>query len=182
MTYSEPLINQVRIFVLSIGVGVPLCLLYILMQSAVAFFHEKKWAIYTTDILFSAVSAFVSFFFMVFYNNGRVRLHLIIGEAFGFFVFYFAVGKYLLAFGRKIALSLSKVTLFLLYPFLRVAKAFGNIYYLLKDLFKGFSDRFKNLKEKKIKKEGYENKKVENKRKKFKFIGKIHLKNPYKSV
>ena len=101
MTYSEPLINQVRIFVLSIGVGVPICLLYILVQSAVAFLGERKWVIYISDILFSAVSAFISFFFMVFYNNGRVRLHLIIGEAFGFFVFYFAVGKYLLAFCRK---------------------------------------------------------------------------------
>ena len=86
MTYSEPLINQVRVFLLSIGVGVPLCFLYILMQSIVAFLGERKWVIYTSDIIFSAVSAFISFFFMVFYNNGRVRLHLIIGEALGFFV------------------------------------------------------------------------------------------------
>lgn len=182
MTYSEPLINQVRIFLLSIGVGVPLCLLYVALQSASAFFGKRKWAVYTADILFSALSAFVSFFFMVFYNNGRVRLHLVIGEAVGFFVFYFAVGKYLLAFFIRVALLASRVTGFVLYPLLRVARAFGNIYYLLKDAFRGFFTSLKSFRERKTENEAHQKEKIKKERKKFKFLGKIHLKNPDKSV
>lgn len=182
MSYSEPLINQVRVFLLSVGVGVPLCILYVLMQSVVAFFGKRRWAIYSADILFSAFGAFVSFFFMVFYNNGRVRLHLVIGEAVGFFVFYFAVGKYLMRFCERVATFLSRVTGFLLYPFFRVARAFGNIYYLVKDGFRRFFTSLKSLRDKKNKKETCEKEKVEKERKKFNFIGKSHLKNPDKSV
>lgn len=179
MSYSEPLINQVRVFLLSVGVGVPLCLLYVLMQSVVAFFGKRRWTIYSADIIFSALSAFVSFFFMVFYNNGRVRLHLVIGEAVGFFVFYFAVGKYLMLFCEKVAAFLSGVIGFVLYPFCRVARAFGNIYYLVKDGVGSFFTCLKSLRNKKV---TYEKEKVEKERKKFNFIGKIHLKNHNKSV
>ncbi len=162
MSYSEPLINQVRVFLLSIGMGVPVCLIYIVLKSIFAFFGKKKQAIYASDILFCSLSTFVSFFFMVFYNNGMVRLHLIIGEAVGFFVFYFSVGKYLLDLGQKAFTLLSRAAGFVLYPFLRVFKAFGNIRYLLWQGVSVFSSAFKGHKAKKTEEE-----KVENKRKKI---------------
>jgi len=76
---------------------VPVCLIYIGIQSLFRALSGKDRFIFAADILFSVIAALISFFFMVFYNNGRVRLHLIMGEALGFFVFMRTVGKHLLA-------------------------------------------------------------------------------------
>lgn len=171
MSYSEPLVNQLRVFFLSVGVGVPLCLLYIFLQALVSFFKSKKWAIFTGDAVFCILATFVSFFFMVIFNSGRVRLHLILGEALGFFAFYLSVGKLLLRLSQKAGEAGGKAVSFVLSPFVRVGRALGGIPLLFASAFGRMRQRIDRWKRKK-KKSG----------KKIKFLDKIHLKNKNKSV
>ncbi len=175
MSYSEPLINQPRVLLLSVGVGALLCIFYVLIQGVMRLSGEGRLSYFIADGLFCAVFALVSFFFMVLYNNGRVRLHLILGEAAGFFILYFSAGKYFYAlvvgivnFLRRIAVVLTKpaVRLFLLVA--KKIRIFGNV------IKAGIASRIK-----KYRPEGDSFKK---KKKKFDLFDKIHLKNPNKSV
>lgn len=175
MTYSEPLINQIRVFFLSVGMGVPVFLIYTAVQSFFALFGKRNKLQLVSDIVFCCVCTFVSFFFMVFYNSGRVRLHLIAGEAIGFYVFYRAGGKLLLGFCLKTAEKIHKVLSALVYPFVRVARAFLNI-------FLQFGRTLKGKFGKRVKSEGENVKKEKERTKKFDLISKIYLKNRNKSV
>ena len=171
MSYSEPLSNQIRVFFLSVGVGVFICLLYIAVQSLFALFGKSNRVYYFADGVFSVLFAFVSFFFMVLYNSGRVRLHLILGEALGFFVFYFSVGKYLHSALERLTVLIRKTVGIILLPVRSVLRHFiiG---------MREIRDSLVRLKDKKPDGEKTEEKKA----KKFKILGKIHLKNRNKSV
>lgn len=182
MSYSEPLVNQIKIFLLSVGVGVLIFFAYAGVQCFFRFLSSKKGSIFFADIFFSIIAVLISFFFMVFYNNGRVRLHLIFGEALGYFVFYRCAGKYLLGLLSDLAQKLNRVVCFILYPFVRVGRAFVNS----ADEIRKFFDLLKNknsITKKKKESSGEENnEKVKYNMKKFDLIRKIHLKNQNKSV
>ena len=167
MSYSEPLINQPRVLLLSVGVGAMLCVLYIVIQSICRLSGEGRFSYYLADGLFCTAFALISFFFMVLYNNGRVRLHLILGEGAGFFAFYFSVGRYLY--------SLSLVPVRIIRRFVTF---FAGLFHLLKQK---ISPK-KPLKIRFFKKVKADTPELEKKKKKFNLFGKIHLKNPYKSV
>ena len=89
MSYSEPLLNQPWVLLLAVGVGVLLCIIYIVLQSICCLAGEGQLVCCFADGIFCVAFMLVSFFFMVIYAGGRVRLHLILGEAAGFFLFYF---------------------------------------------------------------------------------------------
>lgn len=182
MNFSEPLFNQIRVFLLSVGVGVPLCVFYVVEQSLFRVFGKSRKLVFAADILFCFFSAFVSFFFMVFYNSGRVRLHLISGEVLGFFVFYFTVGKYLLIFFTSVAEKLNRSVALIMFPFVRVGKAFVNgikafAHFIKEKRAAAAGDGDKNGNQ-----DGNKTEKNFFKQKKFDFISKIHLKNKNKSV
>lgn len=158
--------------------GVPVCLIYICTQSVFRLVFGKDRAIFPADITFSVTAALVSFFFMVFYNNGQVRLHLILGEALGFFVFMHTAGKHLALLCNYTADMLHKGAVKLLYPFWRVGRAFVNIFLLLWQKIHTFFTKKESLKAD----ENKNDKKFTFFRKKFNLITKIHLKIKNKSV
>ena len=171
MSYSEPLINQIRVFFLSIGVGAVLCLVYIGVQSFFRLFGKSNRVYYLADGIFCVLFAFISFFFMVLYNSGRVRLHLVLGEAIGFFVFYFAAGKYLQMLLLRLTDVIRKTVGFALMPVRSVCRHFAV----------GMKEIKTNITVKVSKNKSKEKTEEKNK-KKFNFLGEIHLKNKNKSV
>ena len=175
MSYSEPLINQPRVLLLSVGVGALLCIFYIIIQGFFRILGEGRLSYYHADGVFCVIFALVSFFFMVLYNNGRVRLHLILGEGAGFFIFYFSVGKYLYDFTVSIANSARWITLLLLKPLVIMFSLLKEKYGVIKCVINKKIASF-------IKKENDGEEAPEKKKKKVNLFGKIHLKNPNKSV
>lgn len=175
MSYSEPLINQPRVLFFSIGVGVLLCFFYILVQGLARLFGEGRFSYYIADGLFCVIFALISFFFMVLYNNGRVRLHLILGEGAGFFLFYFSAGKYLYALFEKGIKLFRKALLIFFKPY---AIVFASFLGGMRDLKQNFGRKVHSLKEK----DKSEAESEQKKKKKINIFGKIHLKNPDKSV
>ena len=112
---------------------------------------------------------------MVLYNEGRVRLHLILGEGAGFWIFYFCAGKYLYSFIRKLSELLRRTLLTFFKPY---AFIFGSFVRGVRDLAMRFKKKISDVKQKRSNEADGEQKKD----KKINLFGKIHLKNRDKSV
>lgn len=93
MSYSEPLINQIYRFALSLGFGVIMSVFYELLSCLFLAVSVGKKSIFIRNIVFSVSFTVMSFFFMLVYNEGVVRLNLIIGQLLGLVAFHLTCGK-----------------------------------------------------------------------------------------
>ena len=93
MSYTEPLINQIYRFILSLGFGVIMSVFYEILSCFFLLISDRKRLVFVRDVLFSVVFTVMSFFFMIVYNEGAVRFNLIIGQLTGLAVFHITCGK-----------------------------------------------------------------------------------------
>lgn len=161
MTYREPLSDQVLMFIGSIGPGVLIGFLYDVIFSFFRAFGNKKALIVTADLCFSVLATLLSFFYMVVFNSGTVRLNMIIAQLMGAVAFHYTLGKYISKPVSLIANSGAKVMGFLFYPVTLLARKSGE--YTGKII-------------KKIRPGGKAEEKSDNANKKIMNILKIHLK------
>lgn len=167
MNYSEPLISQVIIFCRAIGCGILLGVLYGVISFIRMLFGERKGIYIIFDTAFFIIASFVSFFFMVLYNSGQVRLNLMLAELAGGTAFHFSVGKYILERCSVYFDFIRKILSLLLSPFrktaLKASRFSKKLFTVTKNTLSGRQKKEKNPK------------KISN-------IGKILLKNKNKSV
>ncbi len=116
MNYAEPLSNQVLVFIRSVGFGVLLGLIYELFSAVRILLGEKKRAYILCDISFSLTATVLSFFYMVLYNSGRVRLNLLAAQLIGAIAFHLAAGRYLVKPFNFLMEKTRRLLLFLLHP------------------------------------------------------------------
>ena len=95
MRYTEPLSNQVLMFISSIGPGVLIGLIYDVIFSFFRALSDKKAFMIISDISFSVIATMISFFYMVIYNSGTVRLNIILAQLIGAVTFHYTLGRYL---------------------------------------------------------------------------------------
>ena len=95
MRYAEPLSNQLQVFITSIGFGVLSGLLYEVFSVLRRLAGNKKKASVICDFSFCVIVTVLSFFYMVIYNNGIVRLNLIIAQLAGGIAFHLSMGRYI---------------------------------------------------------------------------------------
>ena len=167
MNYSEPLINQVTVFFRALGCGILLGIFYDLVSAVRMTFGERKVIYVFFDTLYMVLAAVMSFFFMVLYNSGQVRLNLIFAEFIGCTAFHFSFGKYIL---KRYSVYLSRIRKFFSFaarPFVALLRKLQKIYIgILSSLKKKSAERnFFDIFSKKLSD-----------------ISKIHLKNKNKSV
>ncbi len=117
MNYSEPLSNQILVFIRGVGFGVLLGLLYECFCVLRVFLSDKKWAYVVCDVLFGLTGTVMSFFFMVLYNDGRVRLNLMAAQLLGGIAFHIAAGRYLIKPLIFLGENIRKAIYFALFPF-----------------------------------------------------------------
>lgn len=91
MTYSEPLSNQLYRFILALGFGIILGIIYEIIVLIRTLVSERKGAIIAQDIVFSIIFSVMSFFFMLIYNEGEIRLNLIFAQLLGIVTFHITV-------------------------------------------------------------------------------------------
>lgn len=94
MRYSEPLSNQVLMFISSIGPGVLIGFIYDVIFSFFRALGNKKALTIAADLGFSLIATLMSFFYMVIYNSGTVRLNIILAQLIGAVTFHYTLGKY----------------------------------------------------------------------------------------
>ena len=165
MTYAEPLSNQVLMFIRSIGPGVLIGLIYDVIFTFFRTFSSKRPVIIAADLTFSIIATLISFFYMVIYNSGTVRMNIIIAEIIGAVAFHMTMGKYIAKPVSLIAKAVGKIAQTAFYPVLFICKKIKS---LTKKLINNVDKKEK--KEKKEPKITLQGKKIIN-------IIKIHLKN-----
>lgn len=167
MNYSEPLIKQIIVFFRAIGCGIIIGIVYEAVTALRILFGEKTRVYYFFDILFSLLASVISFFFMVLYNSGQVRLNVILAEVFGAVAFHLSLGRYMEEYLSRLIIFLKGLIRKTLYPF---EILINKLVLFVKKIIAS------------LPKEGKENKKKDNFSKKLSYISKIHLKNKNKSV
>lgn len=94
MRYTVPLSDQILMFISSVGPGVIIGLLYDVVTSFFARISENTALTIAGDLLFGVSATMISFFYMVIYNSGTVRLNIIIAQLIGAVAFHMTMGKY----------------------------------------------------------------------------------------
>ena len=94
MRYTVPLSDQILMFISSVGPGVIIGLLYDVVTSFFARISENTALTIAGDLLFGVSATLISFFYMVIYNSGTVRLNIIIAQLIGAVAFHMTMGKY----------------------------------------------------------------------------------------
>ena len=161
MRYTQPLSDQVLMFVSSIGPGVVIGFIYDVIFSFFRTFGSSRWITIAADLLFSVSATLLSFFYMVIYNDGTVRLNIIIAQLIGAVTFHYALGRYMSKPIELFAVLLTKL----------FSKVFYPIVYILKKSAGYATKMLNNIKIKAAYKE-----KTEKDKKKTINILKIHLK------
>ena len=131
MTYVEPLSNQVLMFIRSIGPGVLIGFIYDVIFTFFRTFSHKRPVIIAADLTFSIIATLISFFYMIIYNSGTVRLNIIIAELMGAVAFHMTMGRYIAKPVSLIAKILGKTGEFIFYP---ITFLYGKIRTLLKKI------------------------------------------------
>ena len=116
MTYAEPLSNQVLMFIRSIGPGVLIGFIYDVIFTFFRTFSHKRTVIIAADLTFSIIATLISFFYMVIFNSGTVRLNIIIAEIIGAVAFHMTMGQYMAKPISFIAKIMGKIVGFIFYP------------------------------------------------------------------
>lgn len=89
--YIQGMAQQTVSFLLCIGMGFALGLLYDLIRLIRRSFFKSKASFYFFDILYFVICTFAVFFFFICINGGEVRGYLFFGLALGWLTYYFTL-------------------------------------------------------------------------------------------
>ena len=100
--YGLSLATQTKNFLLSLGFGFIMGILYDLFRIVKISISKGKLATIISDILYCIFLCFALFLFCLTVNEGEIRLYLLLGSMAGFFVYYFSLGVIIFSFSEKI--------------------------------------------------------------------------------
>lgn len=147
--YGLSLATQTKNFLLSLGFGFIMGILYDLFRIVKISISKGKLATIISDILYCVFLCFALFLFCLTVNEGEIRLYLLLGSMAGFFVYYFSLGVIIFSFSEKIVAFIKTIikSVFniISYPFRFV---FGKIRKIFNNLWAKSRKNTKNIKNK----------------------------------
>lgn len=147
--YSVSLAWQTKAFLLSLGFGFIMGILYDVFRIVRLCVSERKASFVIFDLLYCLTLCICSFLFFLTVNEGEVRLFIIIGETAGFLVWYFSLGAVVFSVSGKIIAFIKRTvhTVFkiILFPFKWI---FGRFYGFFNKILKKSRKNSKNIKNK----------------------------------
>lgn len=105
--YISSSARQTYVFLLCIGFGFLLGMVYHLIRFVRKSLFRSKKAIFVQDILFCVVSTFATFCFLLCCNDGEIRLFAFGGLGLGLFVYYISFGVFVARYLDKISSSVA---------------------------------------------------------------------------
>lgn len=90
--YIPEMAQQTRVFLLCVGIGFVLGILYDVVRMLRKIFFTSRKALYVQDILYFVICTFCIFLFLLYANNGGVRAFNFVGMALGWVIYYFTLG------------------------------------------------------------------------------------------
>lgn len=122
MRYTVPLSDQILMFISSVGPGVIIGLLYDVVTSFFGRLGKNTALTIAGDLLFGVTATLISFFYMVIYNSGTVRLNIIIAQLVGAIAFHITMGKYVAKIVGFLSMAIGKAVAVLGLPLRFVAR------------------------------------------------------------
>lgn len=90
--YSFQQSEQLKLFLLSLGAGFFLGIIYDLLRTVRLSLTHSKVAVFIFDILYFFIFGLFTFLFILAVNKGEVRFYLLFGEILGLVLYYFSFG------------------------------------------------------------------------------------------
>lgn len=85
--------EQIAGFLFALAAGIFLGAFYDVFRVLRSMLNSKKSHVFFQDLLYMAVSAVVTFLVALAYSDGRIRFYLLLGEAAGWCVWHFTIGR-----------------------------------------------------------------------------------------
>lgn len=98
--YGLSLAVQTRSFLLSLGLGFVLGIIYDIFRIIRLCISSKKFIVILFDVLYCTLACLLFFMFLLTVNEGQFRLYLLMGAGVGFAVYYFSLGAIIFSFSE----------------------------------------------------------------------------------
>lgn len=92
MVYIQGVAEQTRLFLLSIGFGFLLGILYDVFRTVRMIISNSKGFVLFMDLLYFAFCTFLNFCFILTLDYGKIRIYIAIAELLGWLIYYFSFG------------------------------------------------------------------------------------------
>lgn len=120
MDYIQGLSVQTEIFLLSLGFGFLLGILYDVFRTLRLVISRTAGFTVFMDILYFLLCAFLVFFFNLIVDEGKIRLYVLLGDMLGWLIYYFSLGEISVRVSNRIILSSRKLFGVVSKPFIRI--------------------------------------------------------------
>lgn len=107
--YSLSLAQQTKGFLLALGMGFLLGILYDVIRIIRISISRGRALVVVCDFIFCALACLCTFLFCLTVNEGEIRLYLVLGEIAGFFTYYFSLGVIIFSCSEKIINFIKKL-------------------------------------------------------------------------
>lgn len=115
MDYIQGLSAQTEIFLLSLGFGFLLGVLYDIFRTLRLIISSSAGFTVFADIMYFLLCTFLVFCFNLVVDNGKIRLYVLLGDLLGWLIYYFSLGE--------ISLKISNSIILLVKSFFRAVSA-----------------------------------------------------------
>lgn len=109
MVYIQGIAEQTQIFLYSLGFGFLLGVLYDVFRTLRLIISRSKSFVFFADLLYFILCSFLTFFFIMVVDSGRVRLYVALGEILGWFIYYFSFGAIAIRFTNTVTTFFRRV-------------------------------------------------------------------------
>lgn len=150
--YSFEQSEQLNLFLLSLGAGFVLGIVYDILRTIRLTISRGKIIIFIFDILYFLIFSLATFLFFLAINKGEFRSYMIFGEILGFIFYYVSFGiaakSFTDAFVKAIHTTFSFLLKIILAPFKAVFKLFSKIKCKISLFFKKLSKKYEKNRKK----------------------------------
>ncbi len=94
--------TQFMIFLFSCFLGIVLGLLYDAFRLVRMIINRHNIFIFIQDIIYFLLSAFITFLFVLIFNDGESRFYILAGEGIGWIVYHLTFGEFIYKCSEKI--------------------------------------------------------------------------------
>lgn len=144
MIYLPTIADQTKVFMLSLGMGFILGILYDVFRVIRLIITDKPRAFIFQDMLYFALCTLISFMFLLGVNNGKLRSFELAGEILGWLVYYFTFGTVAIRFGNLVISTVKKLLNFIFGIIFRpIFKFFFKLVNFFKKILKYFMKKLK---------------------------------------
>lgn len=114
------LVEETMLFIKACVLGLFLGVIYDLFRIYRIFVKSKPLNVFIQDILYFTIITIITFMFLLVYNDGRLRMFILIGELMGSVIYFFSISIIVLKFSNIIAKVLFKTFHIIFYPFSKI--------------------------------------------------------------